>query len=247
MDVRALRKLARHPVQFFLEESLKLRFPWKEESAEFLLSPLEKYKVRQAALHQDVGDIVGQMEREGRLPAGVFREMAVMEVEEAGAVKYGEVFTLELTPHAKEFKFVTEGYAVAPPVLEAQGVIENVTKKGLVFFGDDLLQIWPVYLVVKQVLGSAEVFLAKKGKEAEIPECDAEDALRRYVEYYKRSMEAPSPFFPAWARKILKGDVPARGEDEMVEWAEKRNILPQQKEWIDEWKPYLREVFREFV
>ncbi|MGH7889537.1 MAG: exodeoxyribonuclease V subunit gamma, partial [Thermodesulfobacteriota bacterium] len=46
IDIRRLRKLARHPLQFFFEERLGIDFEWKERDTEFVLSPLEMARLR---------------------------------------------------------------------------------------------------------------------------------------------------------------------------------------------------------
>jgi exonuclease V gamma subunit len=266
IEVRILRKLARHPVQCFLEEGLGLRFPWKEDNSEFLFSPLEMHRLRKAALHLTTEELIDQLSSQGKLPTGSFKAAALQSIEkEIGAYRNAlsaleidpaSVFSLELTPHAKSIQQISNQLVVAPPLqiggIQLQGIIEGVTHKGLLFHGEesteDLLKIWPLYLTVQAVLGNSQLLLTKKEEAAKISIPNPLEALERYTNYLQKSLQTPSPLLPAWGRRIFKGgDLPASTEDEMIVWAEKRNLLPPSDQWISEWRPYLQEALRELV
>jgi exonuclease V gamma subunit len=212
------------------------------------------------------GELIDQLSRQGKLPTGSFKAAALQSIEkEIGAYRNALstleidpalVFSLELTPHAKAITQISDQLVVAPPLQIGgtllQGIIEGVTHKGLLFHGEesteDLLKIWPLYLIVQSVLGDSLLLLTKKEEAAKISIPNPLEALQRYMDYLQKSLQSPSPLLPAWGRRIFKGgDLPASTEDEMIVWAEKRNLLPPSEQWISEWRPYLQEALHELV
>ena len=262
VDIRLLKKMARHPVQCFLEEGLMVKFPWKETHSEFLFSPLETHRLRKAALHLTTDELIQELDKKNKLPVGKFRDAALLSIEKE-INRYREniaqlqvdpstIFTLELTPYAKTFTSISKDYVIAPPLdcngILIQGTIENVTTHGLLFHGDELLTVWPLYLVVKAVLKEASLFLTKKGEAAAPVVADPLEALNRYLKYLKQGLQTPSPLLPEWGRKIFKGgNIPTESDDEIVQWAQKRNILPPAESWLADYKPLIDEAFRELI
>ncbi len=271
IDIRVLRKLARHPVQCFLEESLGLRFPLNKTNSEFLFSPLEMHRLRKRSLKCTTNELIDELSREGKLPTGSFRSAAVQSIEkEIEAyrntlaelqVDPSSVFSLELTPHAKTYTHISEDRHAAPSLkitlasgeaVELQGTIEGATPKGLLFHGEesteDLLKIWPLYIAVQAALGETPLLLTKKEAIANIPLASPKEALARYIGYLQKSLQSPSPLLPAWGRRIFKGgELPSTIDDDILLWAGKRSLLPAHEKWITEWRSYLQEVVRELV
>ena len=262
VDIHLLKKMARHPVQCFLEEGLLVKFPWKETHSEFLFSPLETHRLRKAALHLTTDDLIQELDKKNKLPIGKFRGAALLSIEKE-INTYREniallqvdpttIFNLELTPYAKTLTWISKDYVIAPPLYCSgtliQGAIENVTPNGLLFHGDELLTIWPLYLVVKAVLKEASLFLTKKGEVVTPTLSDPLEALHRYLKYLNKGLQTPSPLIPAWGRRIFKGGtLPTESDDEIVEWAQKRNILPPLETWLADYKPVVDEAFRELI
>lgn len=266
IDVRILRKLARHPVQCFLEEGLGLRFPWNETDSEFLFSPLEMHTLRKKSLKMTTNNLIDELHKEGKLPTGTFQKTAVQSIEKELetyqntlaqlGIDPSSVFTLELTPHAKILTRVSDDHVVTPSLkigdIELQGIIEGVTPEGLLSHGEesmeDLLKIWPLYAIVQRVLGKTSLFLTKKGASTSIPLENPHETLERYIGYLQKSLQTPSPLLPAWGRRIFKGgELPASTDDDILLWAGQRNLLPAHETWVEEWKPYLQEVVRELI
>jgi exonuclease V gamma subunit len=270
IDIRILRKLARHPVQCFLEEGLGLRFPFQEKDSEFLFSPLEMHQLRKKALKKTTKELIDELDSEGKLPVGSFKTAALQSIEQEvegyknSLAQMGidplTVFSLELSPHAQKFIQVADDWHVAPPLkiklpsggfIQLQGVIEGITPQGLLFHGsestEDLLKAWPLYVTLQAVLGPTSLLLTKKEVMTEIPLLNPLETLERYVGYLEKNLQTPSPLLPAWGRRILKGDpLPPITDDPILLWARERNILPTSEEWA-EWSPYLQEVVRELL
>ncbi len=88
----------------------------------------------------------------------------------------------------------------------------------------------------------------KKGKISELKSEDCKAALEQYILYAKKALSMPSPLYPKWARGVFKeGKIPASEEDEIIQWAQTRDLLPPSDLWIKAWSPYLQEVFHELL
>jgi exonuclease V gamma subunit len=266
IDIRVLRKLARHPVQCFLEEGVGLRFPWDETDSEFLFSPLEMHTLRKKSLKMTTSQLIDQLDKEGKLPSGAFRKVALQSIEKELdtyrktlaqiGIDPSSVFSLELTPHAKVLKRISDDFMVAPILkigdIQLQGIIEGLTPQGILCHGEesmeDLLKIWPLYVITLAVLGKTSLLLTKKGVITDIPLVDPLETLERYIGYLQKSLQTPSPLLPAWGRRIFKGgELPSSTDDDILLWAGQRNLLPPHEKWVDEWRPYLQEVVRELI
>ena len=267
IDLRMLKKLARHPVKFFFESSVGIRFNWKDSESEFLLSPLEMHHLRTASLTLE------ELEHQGKLPEGVFREVALQSIEaelesyrkalDKLEIDPASLFSIELHPlclapvQISKDRFVYPSLKIRAPsgeVKELQGTIENLSDKGLVVHGEnsleEMLKQWPIYCVTQAVLGEkgSSLCLTKKAAMTHVKIENPLEALSRYLGYLQKSLETPSPLLPIWGRRLFKGEeLPEKPEDDILEWAERRALLPSPQEWAREWRPYLQEVFRELL
>ena len=80
MDVRLLRKLARHPLRFFFEERLGLDFEWKEQDGEFVLPYFDMERLRKASWKQPLNELLSALQDDGKLPVGSFGEVAIQKI-----------------------------------------------------------------------------------------------------------------------------------------------------------------------
>ena len=269
-DISWLRSLARHPLRFFLEKRVGLDFGRKEEASEFVVSPLELARLRAKVLKHPVDFLLEEMKNAGKLPLGPFAEVAIkrlraeadeyLAIIEKGGIVPHEIYAVELKAGCQKPLRLDEETWVYPALnlklstgreCLIQGRIENLSPQGLLFHGDetpaDLLKVWPLYLIATHLFPNLPLFLTKRGKVR--TKSPSQDALERYLLYAEKAFNSPSPLFPAWARAIFKeGKVPRmQEEDPILTWADERNLLCPQETWIEMWKPYLQEAFREFL
>ena len=257
LDLRLLKKVARHPIQSFFEESLKLTFP-RSPSSEFLLSPLDTHKARALSLQHSPSEVIDMLEEEGKIPTGAFRKTALLMLEQelktykealsALRVDPSTLFSLELTPHAKALEQISDSKWVAPPLKDVHGTLDNLTPQGLLYHGDNslasLLKVWPLLCVASCYFGNLPLLLSKEGEVVQSPLKDPGAALTRYLDYCGKALTTPSPLMPAWGRRLLKeGVVPVEEDDPVLQWGRDRALLPPPNEWADSWRPYLMEVF----
>ncbi len=75
IDIRQLKKLARSPLQFYFNETLKMYLNEEEdeEESEFLISRLHRSMLRKKALHAPLAEVLHQTRSQGTLPRGLFQ------------------------------------------------------------------------------------------------------------------------------------------------------------------------------
>jgi exodeoxyribonuclease V gamma subunit len=266
LDIRMLRKLARHPLQFFFEERLGIDFEWKQQSTEFVLSPLDMARLRKGSLKRPLEELLGEMEKEGRLPVGSFSKAAVQKIKneiesyhemlEKLQIRPEEIYAIELKSSCRQRTQIDEHTWIYPALhiknIVVQGRIDEMSSQGLLFHGEDTLadqlKIWPIYLIAGN-LGLSHpmnLLLTKKGKVSELK--PSREALERYILYAEKALTMPSPLHPKWARGLFKeGKIPVSEEDEIIQWAQKRDLLPPIDLWLKAWSPYLQEAVNELL
>jgi exodeoxyribonuclease V gamma subunit len=269
LDIRMLRKLARHPLQFFFENRLGIDFEWNQRDDEFVLSPLEMSRLRKASLKRPLEELLLEMESEGKLPVGGFTKVAIQKIKdeienyhemlEKINVRPDEVYAIELKTSCTMPTQIHDHLWVYPALhiqdVVIQGRIDELCPQGLLFHGDeslaDQLKAWPLFLIASQLKlpHPVQLLLMKKGKISELKSEDCKAALEEYILYAKKALSMPSPLQPKWARGLFKeGKISASTEeDEIIQWAQTRDLLPPADIWIKAWSPYLQEVFRELL
>jgi exonuclease V gamma subunit len=135
------------------------------------------------------------------------------------------------------------------------GTLDNVCLQGLLFHGEnkmeDLLKVWPLYLIALNLPISIEpnLLLTKKGVKKENFFENPREALERYIGYYQTASENLSILMPKWGKSILQqGAVePKTEDDEVLEWVFRRDEMQWADAWVEAWSPLLKKVFHEAV
>ena len=276
VDLRHLRKLARHPIQFFFERKHGIYFEReKRQGKEFVLSALDLAYFRRTSLKGSLGDALKKADEKGLLPTGRFRDVALHRIEEDVTEYQESLAALGVDPRALfsiEFKAscpalieVRTGEWVAPPLevplpegrsISLIGCLENLSPQGMLFHGEDRLEdwvkAWPLFLAALQgpVKIAPHLLLTKKGVCKENFFQNPLEALGRYLVYYETAMENLSICMPRWAKSILKeGIVEPDNEntDPCLTWMLQRDKLEWAGTWGQRWQPLLREVFHEVI
>jgi len=260
IDVRQLKKLARHPLQFYFNETLKifLKEEEDEEEKEFLISFLRKSILRKKALKISPQQMVHQLQAAGKLPQGLFQEAAWQEVEEevenlihhlnAFGVKPEEVQTVLLPMFS---------IPVGTKKVHITGKLEDVTPQGLLFHGENdlknLVKAWPLYLIYL-CLGhkSTRLLFTKSGDVRELLIENPQAALASYLEYYLLAKNNLSPLMPDWADALLrKSEIELlkamsnefSQNDVYLSYLYRRQGMLDAKEVFQLWSPPLRKSF----
>ncbi|MES2121542.1 MAG: hypothetical protein V4492_02050, partial [Chlamydiota bacterium] len=87
VNLSALKKCARHPLQFYMQKRLKiyLKEDKDEEAKEFLLSRPWNARLRQTAMHGSFGGAVDHARSQGKMPRGIFGQAALCGLNEETA------------------------------------------------------------------------------------------------------------------------------------------------------------------
>jgi len=236
LDFKHLKKLAQNPVEFFFERSCGIA-PEKKvaKNVDYFLSHWEVAWFRQGTSSPN-------------LPEGRFRDVALQQIAEerenyAQALQrlgVEEVFSVEFKigcDHPIEWK---PGEWIYPPFqiggATVVGKLDEVTKKGILFRGsqrlEDWVRGWPFLLMLSHLPIEPNLLLITDEKAKSSPFSDPEEAFLRYVAYYEKALQTPSPLLPKFVRKILReGKVPEHAT----------------MTWSEDWIPFLRETFHETV
>ncbi len=264
IDIRMLRSLARHPLKYFYEERLGIDFEWKDHNTEFTISPLDMIVLRKASLKKPLEALLSEMAKDGRLPVGAFSKAAVQKIRDEIETYHemlsklqvhpDEIYSIELKSSCKEAVQIDAHTWIYPALhiddVMIQGRIDEMSPKGLLFHGEDTLadqlKAWPLLLIVSQLGLPPHLLLTKKGKISELK--PSENSLEKYICYAKKALMMPSPLHPKWARGLFKeGKIPTTEQDEIIEWAHNRNLLPPIDLWLQAWTPHLQEVVDELL
>ena len=258
IDVRHLRLLARHPIEFYLQRSLGIYF--ENSSSPLLVSNYDLAHLRREARGRNVEELIARMEKKGKLPPAPFKEIAVRKISEEiqhhqEALKMlgvEDLFSVDMrmgcdAPVKKEEWIVPPVQIPLPNGKTATivGKISDLTSKGLLVQGankyPDLLRVWPLLLVLHHLPLNIPPHLLLTEDGAHKPSLFAEPtrSLGRYIEYYLQALAAPSPFFPRLAKNILSGEEVKMEDDPIVDWFLDHFTWPDVKGWA----PLLREVF----
>lgn len=228
IDLRALRKLARHPLQFYFNERHGIYVKSEDEVDDaFCLSGLEKHALKRMSLKSSLAQAAEHGKKSGVLPEGLFREVALdglaEEVQEqeqclqALGVQGSDLFSIELSLHCREAMRRHEGGWVVPAPLvrgiPIVGTLSDVTAQGLLVNTEQdlegMLTAWPHYLIfltVKDLCGVDSALLFAKDGKKRVWEGEIGAYLEAYIDYYFRALREPSPLMPAWASRLLKGE-----------------------------------------
>lgn len=263
IDIRQLKKLARHPLQFYFNETLKvyLKEEEDEEEAEFLISYMRKALLRKKSLRSNASQVLHRAKVEGNLPQGIFQEIAIQELEEETADLFQELAAFQVEP--AEIQSMRLSSPLVIPLSESRvaritGTLEDVSPKGLLYHGEkdlkSLVKVWPLYLIYRCLYGNGPLLLTKKGISLEVPIVDPHKDLAAYLEYYLRAKQTPSPLMPEWAPALLQGTaddlkkiLTRETEDPYVSYLKRRQGLFNPLETFDQWNRYLRQLLNCFL
>lgn len=238
VSLRDLKTFARNPLQYYFNNVLGLYLRKEETQAEalqreFIISSLDRALFRIENFDKDFEEAYNRLDLLGELPLGVFKEIARDQLQEEQrtllehfsdfGIDVLEVMTFELNASCLEPFQKDNLYWVVPSlkislendvIFYVEGILENVSREGLVFYGKDCFQdaikIWPVYLIFHSIVSKyfsqeikTQLLFAKEGVIKDYKEEDVMKALEEYFSYYKKAMCNPSPLLPTWSEAVL--------------------------------------------
>lgn len=273
IDIRQLKKLARHPLQFYFNETLKIYLEEEtdEEEKEFRISFLRKSILRKKAIKETLPHMMRRLQAEGKLPSGLFQDSACIDLEEEVEDLLNHLNHFGVHPddihavHLSSFCLEREKNEIFFPSLSVPlsnsktayivGKLEDMTPKGLLFHGSNdlksLVKVWPLYLIFLCFdPENSRILLTKTGEELELPVANPRAALSSYIEYFLIAKSSPSPLMPDWASALLKKSeddllkaMTKQSDDIYLNYLQRRPGLLDPKKAFDLWSVPLRKIF----
>lgn len=236
ITIQQLIDVAKSPIKTYLQKTMgiylnqeKERFLPKDEP--FTLALLDQFLLKKELFKKPPEAVLQIAEKQGKLPAGVFKELSRQRLLEESLAIQGQLtkweitpqdlFTVEFDPLCSSSEQVQENYWKVPAVqiegpqcnVKLIGKMSNVTAKGLLVNSHgtlgDLYKIWPHCLLLDSIasLTSPQLFFAKSGKSKKLAIPDSSLQLKHYLEYYFYSRENLSPLLPEWISDLLQSDL----------------------------------------
>ncbi|WP_420421681.1 exodeoxyribonuclease V subunit gamma [Simkania sp.] len=210
VDLKNLSRFAKHPLRFYLNQTLHLYLQYEERDEEFTLSPLTQMKLREQAHHHPFEEVFEQADLHGKLPLGRFKEIAHLHSSEEIALMQEALQQFGLTEKPQTLDLNLTVPLDCGRVAHLEGSLGDVTSEGLLFHGEkklqDLLKIWPLYLAfaADSQVEKKDLLLSKTGERLTFSKLDPAHALATYLIYYEKALSHPSPFLPAWGQTLLE-------------------------------------------
>lgn len=206
-----------------------------QNEEEFLLSPLYKSMLLKAVLHAPPKTIWEHAAKDPRFPVGPFKRMEAQNfLNEAELLKKTldqngimELFSIEFSMKHQAVHFY-EGCWHMPALdieipgnghLQIIGKLEAASSQGLMIFSEnsieDAVKAWPIILLFCCLIEKYHLPIAKQiffVKDEKSP-CrgftfnDVEQQLQRFLVYYLKGKQTPSPLIPEWISSFLSGSV----------------------------------------
>jgi len=241
IDIKHLIEVAKHPIKFYLNRVLDI---YLEESRDRILkkeedlkiSSLDKYILKRNGLKQSSKRVISQAEKEGKLPFGLFKTVAVNHLTEdlenvqnrlkKEGVSQDEIFQIEFSLSTQVPLKLSNNRWRFPAIqliyssdyqLNIIGTISHATPKGLFAFAkdnlEDMWKIWPQFLVYQYACQwspdkfEKKLILSEKQRSKTPFFDDPDPYLKKFVRYYALCRQHFSPLMPEWLDNILKKDV----------------------------------------
>jgi exodeoxyribonuclease V gamma subunit len=232
IDLKELHNVARNPIKNYFNKTLGI-YLLSEESGkkteEFSLHPLEAYQIKKTSLEAPLENVLIMAEKQGKLPKGLFKEVAIKQIiEDANQwksllqnlnISIDDLFSLEFGLNYEKCEQVEKKLWVYPAIEVSNkkiiGHLENLSPHGLVCYGDgslqDIYKIWPQYLMICYLRESgfpieSKILWVKTGKITTRDVSTPLKYLEEYLNYYFYSLQTLSPMIPEWIEDIMTLD-----------------------------------------
>ncbi|MBA3721128.1 MAG: exodeoxyribonuclease V subunit gamma [Parachlamydiaceae bacterium] len=238
IDIKYLTAVARNPIKFHLNKILEIYLQNSEDrqfksEEDLVLDALDKSNIKKSALKESFERIIFQAEKEGKLPLGMFKEIATNKIKSEYDVlqtqlkKHGirteDLFDIEFSESCSDPYQISEKRWIYPAIpisysegynINIVGELKNVTPKGLLSVSSaslsDVWKMWPQFLAFSQAAKNPskplerQLILANTSKVKKAFFADSEPYLKQFIDYYMVCHHNFSPLIPEWIPLILK-------------------------------------------
>lgn len=240
IDIKHLSAIARNPIKFHLNHVLEIYLQTEEDrqikiEEDLVLSSLDKYQLKHSSLKEPVDRLLLRAEKEGRLPFGLFKTVAVDRLKDEikelkdhlkkHRIVEEEIFNIEFCVGCQRpvkiddinWQFPAlplhyeEGYEIY-----LTGKLSHVTPQGLLSVSKGTLaDAWKMWAPFLAFLYAAKLHPQPLEKQLILLQAaqpkkafvdDPEPYLKQFVHYYSLCLKNFSPLMPDWIPLILDGN-----------------------------------------
>lgn len=192
-------------------------------------------------MQKQFSQLIASADRKGKLPPGMFKELAVEELETsidqmqanftAVGVQSDKIFTMIFSKQFDQPCFDDANVWVLPALrvendkgeeVRISGIIKQVSHAGLLHHQTNdfknLIKIWPQLLILQCAIQQfnlpivSQAISARVNKPIAINFKDPHLRLASYISYYQQGLQAPSFLLPEWVEPIIEGNAQALGK-----------------------------------
>lgn len=241
IDLKNLVAVARNPIKFHLNKVVEIYLQTDEDrklkiEEELVVSPLDKYQLKQFAIKEPIESVLYKAEKEGKLPFGMFKTVAAKQLKlevddmherlQKHSIDPAQIFQIEFCTSCTHSTQLEEDRWLLPAVslnyedgyqLSIVGKLPLVTPKGLLAFSkgtlSDAWKAWPSFLLYCYAAKSfpkqleTQLILAHAAQPKKAFFDNPEPYLKRFINYYALCLQNFSPLMPDWIPLILEDDV----------------------------------------
>lgn len=237
IDIKEIERTSHNPIRAYLNQ-LGMYIEKKEKrliknEEDFHLSSLQKHLLKKRAFGQSTEQIIGEANKEGKLPLGGFKSVAIAHLQQeisllrnnlqSLGVQSESIFSLKCSVETCIPIKTNENEWLLPPLqiplegktLQIIGNFSEIADQGLIVHSQDtkidLIKQWPHYLffhcLIKQFdLPIRTNLLLVKGKKGKIKTAFLDDpfpSFIRLIRYYFTALESASPLIPEWVPFLM--------------------------------------------
>lgn len=240
IDLKNLISVARNPIKFYLNRVLEIYLQTDEDrklkiEEDLILSPLDKHVLKQIAIKKPIETVLNIAEKEGKLPFGLFKTVAINRFKEDVEEMHESLKKHSIDPtHIFQIEFCSscsypiqldEDKWLFPAIvlsyenhykLSIIGKLDHVTSKGYLALSkatlSDTWKVWPQFLLYCSAAKFSpqqlepQLILSQSREAKKAFFNDPEPYLKRFIDYYALCHQNFSPLLPDWIPFILEND-----------------------------------------
>ena len=231
IDVKQLYNLAKNPIRFFCQDVFQIFLGKEDPDGDFLFSNYQKAIFTREVHTKPVHELLVQLEAQGKLPLGLFKDLALKKLQLEVAqmqetlsqfdLQLDSPFSIGLSKECKKIEQLNCGNWIAPAIelsfenqkIHIIGTLTDLSTKGLISKRSNhlegLIHIWPIYLLYlilqPQMNLKASLLSLKDGSCLPLKIKDPILVMQKYLSYFFYARQNISPLKTTWAKALLLG------------------------------------------
>ena len=241
IDIRTLSAMTRNPIKFHLNHAFEIFIQTKEDRTikteeELVISPLNKYRMKQSTLKHPLEKVLSLAEKRGELPFGLFKKVASKRLKEEVSEIHAhlsnhqltqeDLFQIECSSSCLNPTKLDDHRWLYPPLilqnhegesLSIVGKLPFVSSKGLVILGKSSLaeacKGWPQFLLychaarLSQGKLKPQLIFTHSKESKKAFFHEPDPYFKQLIDYHSLCLDNFSPLLPEWISSILNEEV----------------------------------------